>query len=80
MGMSKKALLLVITGIVIAVVSVPVCMQGGEAGLAVISALAIAWCILNGRWWRCPHCGRHLGRISIGTQHCKYCGESIFDD
>lgn len=30
------------------------------------------------RWWRCPRCGRRLGRVSLVlTPHCRWCGEEI---
>lgn len=31
--------------------------------------------------WRCPHCNRFLGLMTISTEeHCPYCGENIFED
>lgn len=32
-----------------------------------------------GRFWRCPHCGEHLGRfgsLSSG-EYCPHCGEKL---
>lgn len=26
-------------------------------------------------WWRCPHCGRFLGRKH--ELHCRYCGRAV---
>ncbi len=29
--------------------------------------------------WRCPHCGRSLGRLDNAT-HCKYCGKKLYEN
>ena len=26
-------------------------------------------------WWRCPHCGKFLGRKH--ELHCRYCGKAV---
>lgn len=26
-------------------------------------------------WWRCPHCGKFLGRKH--EVHCRYCGKAV---
>ena len=27
--------------------------------------------------WRCPYCGKHLGRMADGATHCPSCGMPI---
>lgn len=29
------------------------------------------------RLWRCPHCGKHLGRMGGGSNVCPQCGEKL---
>ena len=43
----------------------------GEAG-AVMLLTALALYII---WWRCPYCGKFLGRKH--ELHCRYCGRAI---
>ena len=33
--------------------------------------------LLWSRLWRCPHCGKHLGRIGDGAKVCPHCGEPL---
>ena len=50
---------------------------GGESiwvlllGLAVALGAVVVW----KRWWRCPSCGRFLGRTK--GQYCPHCGKEI---
>ena len=30
-------------------------------------------------FWRCPHCGRHLGRMD-NAKFCKHCGEKLYGE
>ena len=48
-----------------------------EITLSIIVPLLIGWSVLYGKWWRCPHCNRSLGRLEIGVTHCKYCGKEL---
>lgn len=40
----------------------------------------IVYIILYCVWWRCPHCGRMLGRTLFFTEFCRFCGKSLTDD
>lgn len=40
-------------------------------------AFAVAGIAVSLAWWRCPHCGRHLGQNV--SQYCTYCGEKLDD-
>ena len=40
-------------------------------GLAVALGAVVLW----KRWWRCPSCGRFLGRTK--GQYCPHCGKEI---
>ncbi len=44
--------------------------------LCIASAAVIAEVILRLRYWKCPHCGRYLGK-AMWPQYCKYCGKKI---
>lgn len=37
--------------------------------------LTVAIIAVNIRYWRCPHCGQHLGR-DVG-RYCTHCGEEL---
>lgn len=28
-------------------------------------------------FWRCPHCGRLLGKMRLDTEYCYYCSEKL---
>lgn len=40
-----------------------------------IVLLAAAIIVVNTRYWRCPHCGEHLGRDV--KRFCTHCGEEL---
>jgi len=40
----------------------------------------IVYVILYCVWWRCPHCGRMLGRTLFFTEFCRFCGKPLTDD
>ena len=40
-------------------------------------AFAVALIGVNLAWWRCPHCGRHLGRDD--SKYCPGCGRRLDD-
>lgn len=42
------------------------------ASLLILGAGVLIW----GIFWRCPSCGRHMGRISNG-RFCPYCGHEL---
>ncbi len=39
-------------------------------------AAVIAQTVVRICFWKCPHCGRILGK-QLGPQHCRYCGEKV---
>ena len=48
--------------------------------IAIMAPLLIVFLILYDRWWRCPRCGKSLGRLEIGVHHCKYCGHFLIEE
>ncbi|MCI9554422.1 hypothetical protein [uncultured Oscillibacter sp.] len=50
---------------------------GGESIWVLLLGLAVALgaVVLWKRWWRCPSCGRFLGRTK--GQYCPHCGKEI---
>ena len=48
--------------------------------IAILSPLLIVYLILYDKWWRCPRCGKSLGRLEVGVQHCKYCGQFLIEE
>ncbi|MBE5818214.1 MAG: hypothetical protein E7312_04070 [Clostridiales bacterium] len=42
-----------------------------------LAVLLIGYFVLIRRVWRCPSCGKYLGKIDIGMKSCKYCGEDF---
>ena len=51
---------------------------GGESIWVLLLGLAVALgaVVLWKRWWRCPSCGRFLGRTK--GQYCPHCGKEIY--
>ncbi len=43
---------------------------------AMIFSLAV-FAVLWSRLWRCPQCGKHLGRMADGSDHCPHCGAKL---
>ena len=50
---------------------------GGESIWVLLLGLAVALgaVVLWKRWWRCPSCGRFLGRTK--GPYCPHCGKEI---
>ncbi len=49
--------------------------------LAVICLAAVlAVGVINILYWRCPHCGHHLGRRQLFPRYCSDCGRSLWSD
>ena len=46
------------------------------AWIAMIVSLAL-FALLWSRLWRCPKCGKHLGRLGDGQKVCPHCGEPL---
>ncbi len=42
--------------------------------LAVV--VAVAMCVIDFKFWRCPKCGRHLGRVKK-RMYCHACGQEL---
>jgi len=48
--------------------------------LGVLSAVGVvALLIIGGLYWRCPHCGKMLGRLDAVPKHCMHCGGKLVD-
>lgn len=45
--------------------------------LILMAVLAVALVAVSLIWWRCPHCGRHLGRDV--PKFCPHCGHQLDD-
>ena len=60
------ALMIILIGITKSVVFLWLMLVFAVAGIAV-----------NLAWWRCPHCGEHLGRDV--SQYCTHCGKRLED-
>lgn len=39
------------------------------------AVMLLAALALYSIWWRCPHCGKFLGRKH--ELHCRYCGKEV---
>ena len=64
--------------ILLAGAAVSVCTAGESwIGLAIGALLLLAACVLLNRYWRCPSCGKQLGRMRIGVFECPHCKEKI---
>ena len=46
------------------------------AWVAMLFSLAV-FAVLWSRLWRCPKCGKHLGRLADGEKVCPHCGEPL---
>lgn len=46
-------------------------MANGVVGAVMLLAALALYSI----WWRCPHCGKFLGRKH--ELHCRYCGKAV---
>lgn len=46
------------------------------AWIAMVFSLAV-FAVLWSRLWRCPKCGKHLGRMLDDSKVCPHCGEPI---
>lgn len=46
-------------------------LANGVVGAVMLLAALGLYCV----WWRCPHCGRFLGRKH--ELHCRYCGKAV---
>lgn len=51
-----------------------------EIVYVILVPAVLIWLLLYVMWWRCPHCGRGLGRFHFGTHYCPYCGDELYDD
>jgi len=45
------------------------------AGAVVMLFVFMVALFVNLKIWRCPHCGRHLGKLYIGLKHPRFCPE-----
>lgn len=76
----KKIILLIAMTVLILMAWLFSQLGSGELLFLVFIPLLIVWVVLCYKWWRCPHCGRSLGRIELGVSHCKYCGHELSDE
>lgn len=45
-----------------------------------VMVLVVAYFILTVILWRCPYCGKYLGKLDFGIHSCKHCDKSFFED
>jgi hypothetical protein len=45
--------------------------------LALGVAATVLFMVLFWKWWRCPACGMHLGRMEAQGRFCTHCGQAI---
>ena len=45
--------------------------------LAVGLCLLLASAVVLEKYWRCPSCGKRLGKMRIGVFNCPHCNEKI---
>lgn len=78
----KRVILIVSTAVVVLLVLIlRLIPESAQPYYLFFVALAvIADLILFGVLWRCPHCGRHLGRRIDGSAYCKYCGKKLDEE
>ena len=76
----KKIILTVL--LLVVLVFAWICRSIGSNELAFLVLLPSlgVWIALDIKWWRCPSCGRYLGRFHFGAHHCQFCGSEIYDD
>ena len=44
---------------------------------SILAVLLIGYFVLLRCIWKCPSCGKYLGKIDLGMKSCKYCGEDF---
>lgn len=42
-----------------------------------VIVLLVAYMVIKLMFWRCPHCGRLLGRLRLHSEYCYYCEGKI---
>ena len=81
MNLRQKKIILVISFSILMIALMIVRYTSVSDILYVFLAIAaFVWLALFVFWWRCPHCGRGLGRLHFGTSYCPYCGNELYDD
>lgn len=45
-----------------------------------VLVLLVAYFVLTLILWRCPACGKYLGKLDLGIKSCKNCGEQFIED
>ena len=46
-------------------------------GIAVGLGLLLLSAVVLNKYWRCPACGKQLGKMRIGIFNCPHCNEKI---
>lgn len=42
-----------------------------------LAAVLLGMLLFERTYWRCPHCGRFLGRLDAKASFCPFCGEKL---
>lgn len=45
-----------------------------------VLVLLVTYFVLTLILWRCPVCGKSLGKLDLGVKSCKHCGEQFITD
>ena len=64
---------LLLTGALLSGVGTSVSVPLVILGIAIMLFAIVIWVL----YYRCPHCGRPLGRIGEGGAYCPHCGKEI---
>lgn len=62
-----------------AAVAVLFILQVGRGGTPLLMAacgVLVLYLIVYALFWRCPHCGKHLGK-DLNVRKCRHCGEKL---
>lgn len=76
---SVKKVLMFLSAVAIVFFAIS-CLTKGNVQIFFLCTGAFTIAVLIAVWlikWRCPHCGKQLGRSVSNTYKCRYCGKII---
>ena len=75
---TKKIILYTIGGVLItALFLFNGFLTESKLGIGLLVAALVGYVILSLIWWRCPHCGSYLGKLSPFATFCPHCGQEL---
>ena len=77
----KKTILMAMIVLTFALLILANLLHGLGRLVAYILMLAslVMFILVWAKLWRCPHCGKHLGRMADWSGVCPHCGEKLED-